>query len=348
MNLLDRYIGLLALRVFSLVMAALTVLFSLLAFVQQLSLVGQGHYGAGDALIHTVFAAPALVLQLAPVAMLLASLLALGLLARHAELTAWRSLGVSEARIIGALLKLAVPVIFVLFLIAQYVVPTAQLLAQGAQEAALGARATALHSGGFWAAHERQFLEVGDFTAGGMPEDVDIYAFGADGALLDYIHAMRADIAPDGTWRLRDVLVKQVVGGRFITTRAGEMDWPSFVAPAQIRLLRLPPQAMPPVGLFQYIHEMKRNDQQAQNDELIFWSMVAIPVALLAMVLAAAPFAFAAPRLQSAGRQLLIGALLGIGFELTQQLVFYAGLRLGAPPVLTALAPALLLGGVGL
>ncbi|WP_297492812.1 hypothetical protein, partial [Acidocella sp.] len=46
--------------------------------------------------------------------------------------------------------------------------------------------------------------------------------------------------------------------------------------------------------------------------------------------------------------QLLIGALLGIGFELTQQLVFYAGLRLGAPPVLTALAPALLLGGVGL
>ena len=51
---------------------------------------------------------------------------------------------------------------------------------------------------------------------------------------------------------------------------------------------------------------------------------------------------------QSAGRQVLVGALLGIGFELTQQLVLTFGARSSVAPALVALAPALLLGGVGI
>lgn len=346
MNLIDHYIGVLTLRIFLLAMAGLTFLFSLLDFVQQLSLVGQGTYSARDAMIYTLFTAPSRILQLAPVGMLLASLLALGLLARHAELTAWRSLGVSEARIIGALIKLSLPIIFVLFLIAQYMVPTAQLLAQRAQEAALGDSATAMHYGGFWVAHDRQYLNVQNFGFDKTPEDIDIYAFAGDGSLVSYLHAETATIQPDGRWLLREVLEKQVQGTQFVTTHLPSLEWSSFVTPQHMQLLQLPAATMPPVDLFRYIYEQKRNDQQALNDELVFWSMVSTPLSLLALVLAAAPFAFGSQRTQSAGRQLLIGALLGIGFELTQQLIFYFGLRLSLPPPLTALAPSLLLGSL--
>ena len=346
MNHLDRYIGVLTLRIFLLAMAGLTFLFSLLDFVQQLSLVGQGTYDARDAMVYTFFTAPSRILQLAPVGMLLASLMALGLLARHAELTAWRSLGISEARIIGALIKLSLPIIFVLFLIAQYMVPTAQLLAQRAQEAALGESATALHYGGFWVAHDRQYLNVQNFGFGKQPEDIEIYNFAADGSLSTYLHAARAEIQPNGSWLLQNVLEKKVQGTQFITTQLPSLAWASFVTPPHMQLLQLPPTTMPPVDLFRYIHEQKRNDQQTANDELVFWSMVATPLSLLALVLAAAPFAFGSQRTQSAGRQLLIGALLGIGFELTQQLIFYFGLRLSLPPPLTALTPSLLLGAL--
>ena len=348
MNQLDRYIGLVTLRIFIAVAAGLTALFSLLAFVEQLALVGDGHYGAGAAFIYIVFTTPYRFLQLAPVAMLLASLLALGMLARHAELTAWRSLGVSEARMIGAVLKFSLPVIFALFLIAQYVVPTAQLLAQRAQEAALGPSATALHSGGFWVTHDRQYLNVQHFSYGSQPEDIEIFSFAEDGSLATYLHAGSAMVEPSGVWLLQDVLEKQAENTQFITTHLPALPWSSFVSPQQMQLLRLPPETMPPISLFQYIHELKRNDQQAVSDELIFWTMVSIPVSLLAMVLAAAPFAFGTQRMQSAGRQILIGALLGIGFELTQQLVFYFGLRLDLPPALTALAPSAVLTGIAL
>jgi lipopolysaccharide export system permease protein len=346
MTLLDRYLGALALRIFLLALAALTVLFSLLDFVQQLALVGQGSYSARGALIYTLFTAPSRVLMLAPVAMLLASLLALGVLARRSELTAWRSLGISEARMIGALLKLSVPVIFGLFLIAQYVVPVGQILAQRAQQAALGGDATPVHSGGFWMARDGQYVNVQHFGFGQQPEGIDIFDFAGDGELVNYLHADRAVIEGDGSWQLQNVLQKQVAGAQFVTTHRPVLVWNSFVTPQQMQLLQLPPATMPPVALYRYIHEQRLDDQQVVLEELAFWSMVSIPLSLLAMLLAAAPFAFGTQRLQSAGRQLMVGALLGVGFELTQQLVFYFGQRLGLPPVVTALAPSLVLGGV--
>jgi lipopolysaccharide export system permease protein len=111
MTLFDRYIGAAALRAFVLVAAALTALFSLLEFVEQLSSVGQGHYGLSDALTYVLLTVPSRLLQVAPVSMLLGCLLALGAFAKNSELIALHSLGISEIRIIGAILKLAVPVI---------------------------------------------------------------------------------------------------------------------------------------------------------------------------------------------------------------------------------------------
>jgi hypothetical protein len=98
----DRYIGWTILRTFLVIAAGLTALFSLLSFVEQLGLVGEGHYRVLDALAYTVLTAPDRLLQLAPVAMLLATLLGLAKLARGSELTALCSFGVSEAGIIGA------------------------------------------------------------------------------------------------------------------------------------------------------------------------------------------------------------------------------------------------------
>ncbi len=91
--------------------AGLTALFSLLVFVEQLALVGQGHYRTLDALAYAILTAPNRLLQLAPVSMLLATLVGLGRLARGSELTAFLSCGVSQLRIIGAVMKLCVPLI---------------------------------------------------------------------------------------------------------------------------------------------------------------------------------------------------------------------------------------------
>ncbi|MBB5374224.1 LPS export ABC transporter permease LptG [Acidocella aromatica] len=345
MNLLDHYISATVLRGFLLIVAVLTVLFSLLAFVEQLGFVGQGHYSAKDALLCVLLTAPYRVVQITPVAMLLGALLALGGLARNSELIAFRALGVSETQIVGALMKLAVPIAVALFLIAQFVIPPGQLMAQHVQAAASGEEAPLRSAGGFWVEHDRQYLNVQRFGYGNVPESIDIYTFNDDGSLNSYTHAKRAEVEPDGTWMLIGVLQKTVDATHFTTITLDALPWPSFISSHQLRLLMLPPEMMPPIALYRYIGERKRLDQQAQRDELTFWTMVSVPLSLFGMAMIAAPFVFGVQRMQGAGRQLLIGALLGIGFQVGQQVIFYLGLRLSLNPAITALAPSVALIG---
>ena len=345
--LFDRYVRGATLRAFLLISAGLTALFSLLTFVEQLSYVGQGHYRLTDALIYVLLTAPYRWLQLTPVSMLLSSLLALGALARSSELTAFRSLGVSEARIVGAVLKLALPIIVVLFLVAQFVIPAAQLLAQRQQAAALNDAVPQVSSGGFWAENNRQFLNVRDFESGNALLGIEIYDFDDDGTLQTYLHADRAEIKPNGTWLLTGVQRTRIVASQFVTDQLPSMPWNTFITARQVQLLTLPPETMPPVALYGYIRHSEQLHQQAIRYKQQFWTMVSIPLSIIGMVLIAAPFVFGSQRSASAGRQLLIGTILGIVFLLSQQITGYLGLLLDLNPALSALAPSLLLLGLG-
>src|SRR5580698_11107689 len=115
MTRLERYIAMATLRALLLVSAVLTVLFSLLEFVDQLHDVGKGHYRLIDALVYVLLTAPARLLQLMPAAMLFACLFALGGLAARSELTVMRAGGVSAGRIVGAVFKLAGVALVALF-----------------------------------------------------------------------------------------------------------------------------------------------------------------------------------------------------------------------------------------
>lgn len=345
--LLDRYIGRTVLRAFLLIIAGLTSLFSLLAFVEQLSFVGQGQYRIKDALAYTILTAPDRLLQLAPVCMLLAALLGLGSLARGSELTGLRSFGVSEARIILAVIKLCGPVVLVLFLIAQFIIPPAQLKAQREQATALGNALPGLSNGGFWAEKDRVFLNVQRFAGGDTLQGINLYRINPDGTLQSAIQADQARIAPDGSWALTGIIRAQVQNGQITTDQPAGLVWTPFLSTQQLRLLAMPPQTMPPVALYAYVRQLKQEHAQARLYEQTFWSMLAIPISLIGMALIAAPFVFGPQRSGSAGRQILIGALLGIVFLLVQQITGYLGLLLDFNPAFSALAPSLALLALG-
>jgi lipopolysaccharide export system permease protein len=105
----------------------------------------------------------------------------------------------------------------------------------------------------------------------------------------------------------------------------------------------MPPQTMPPLALLAYVQELKREETAALFYEESFWTMVAIPVSLFGMALIATPFVFGAERSGGAGRQMMIGGMIGIGFLLIQQITAYLGLILALNPVISGLAPSVLL-----
>lgn len=339
----DRYIGAAALRAMLLVAAALTALFSLLEFVEQLSSVGQGTYSLGDAMSYVLLTTPSRLLQVAPVAILLGSLLALGVFARNSELIAFQSVGISKLRIMGAVLKLAIPIVVVLFLMAEFVIPPAQQRAQLDRTYALAAATPLRGDTSFWARGDHEYLNVQRFDSAASAEDIDIYAFADDGSLTSFVHAERADIDPDGTWSLHDVVQKRADGAEFVTEHLDTLNWTSFVSTAQVRFLMLPPEAMPPIALYRYVRELARRHEQAIRYDQELWRKISIPLSIVAMILITGPFVFGPPRAQSTGRQMTIGAIFGIVFSLCQQIAGHLGLLLDLNPMVASLAPSLLL-----
>jgi lipopolysaccharide export system permease protein len=344
MKRFDRYIQMVTLRAFVLVAVGLTALFSLLEFVDQLAFVGQGQYRLADAAAYTALLGPARFMQVTPIAMLLACLLGLGGLAKHSELTALQGIGLSEARIIAAVLRLVVPIVVVLFLLAQFVVPTTRQMAQERRTAAL-ASATETDDQGqaFWAHGDQQFLSVRRFRTETQAEEVDIYRFAADGSMTLYLHAARAKIGTDDVWTLEDVTRKDVVADQFSTRHLDSMAWHAFLSSRQIRFLSLPPESVPPVALYRYIQDLKRHHLPAMRYEQELWARISMPFAMLALIACAAPFVFGPPRSQNVGLRMAIGVAIAIVFSLGQEITSRLGLLFDLNPALTALTPSILL-----
>lgn len=345
MKRLDRYVEASTLRTLLLVASGLTALFSLLEFVDQLRDVGQGHYGVLDAFIYVLLTAPARLLQLMPVSLLLASLFALGGLSNDSELIAMQAMGISERQVTGWVLKLAVPIIIAMFLVSEFVIPPAQRLAQGQRMSAMSSEATLNEANGFWAENEHQYLNVRWVDPGNVPRDIDIYGFGATGDLETYIHADSAKIVSGSSWQLSGVMRKELLASEVKTEHLDTLSWQSFLKPHQVELLILPPESMPPLELYRYIRALKRRHHQAARLEQAFWEKVSMPLPMIAMILVATPFVFGPPRARSAGQRITIGAGIGIVFTLVQQITSLVSLLLDLNPAFAAMAPSLLLIG---
>jgi lipopolysaccharide export system permease protein len=339
MTLPDRYIGMVAARAYVLVAAGLAAMFTFLAFVEQLALVGQGNYHPADALIYVALTAPNRLIQVTPVAMLLGSLVALGGLNRHSELTAFRSLGISEARIIGSVMQIAVPVCLAMFLVAEFIVPPVQRLAQDMQSSALE---PTHEEQSFWATGNGQYLNIQRFGRKDVLHDVDIFSFDKDGNLTRYLHGDRADIEPNGSWLLTGVVQKQVEAAIFHTEDLTSLVWQPFITLSQLQLLRLPIDTMPPVELDRYLRHLKRQALPAGQYEQELWARIAFPLSIVAMIMVAAPLVFGKVRARN-GYQIVVGAAIGIVFSLSEQITRHIGALLDLSPAATALIPPMLL-----
>jgi lipopolysaccharide export system permease protein len=348
MTLLERYIAVATLRALALVCAGLTSLFSLLELIDQLRDVGTGHYRLIDACIYVLLTAPARLLLLMPAAMLLACLFALGALATRAELTAMRAAGMSPGGILAAVFKLAGCVLVLLFLLAQFVIPPAQQLAQAQRASRLSMVEAVRRGDSFWAAGDRQFLNVQRFANGNIPSDIHLYEFAASGELQRLVEADHAELRPDGTWLLHQVLSRRFNGTRIETDQFATLEWHSFLRPRQVSVLILPAESMQPIELYQYVRDLERRHQPAARYAQELWAKINLPLAMGAMILIAAPFVLGPPRSQGVGLRMMIGTMIGVIFSLTEQITTYLGLLLNLSPALTATAPSIVLMALGI
>ncbi|HLT05149.1 MAG TPA: LPS export ABC transporter permease LptG [Pseudomonas sp.] len=297
--------------------------------------IGEGNYGFLTALTYVVYTVPRRAYMMFPTAAVIGTLMGLGVLAASSELTALRALGLSRKRL-GASVALPLLLLTVVMIInAETLAPWAQRSADTMKAAAKSSDLIVARYSGLWAREGQTFLNAQggqertgeDGSAVVELSQVRLFEFDGEGRLVSVANAATAEHDGDG-WLLRGVRRVWFEERAVSETEVMEERWTSELDAAALatagNLWR--PRYQSAADLRSGIDYRQRNALDASEYEEHYWGRWFYPLNVLALVLAAIPFAFGSLRSGGLGRRLFIGVVFALGFWLLQnQFVRLAG-----------------------
>ncbi|MFE8729835.1 LptF/LptG family permease, partial [Aeromonas hydrophila] len=127
-----------------------------------------------------------------------------------------------------------------------------------------------------------------------------------------------------------------------------QMEWSSELTPKQLGVVSIDPENLSISGLRDYIGYLDANKQDAGRYKLEMWRKLLAPLSVVAMILLASSFIFGPLRSVSMGARMLMGIMTGFAVYVSDRVFGPVTLVYSVPPILAAIAPSLLFGGISL
>ncbi|MDQ3160895.1 MAG: LPS export ABC transporter permease LptG [Pseudomonadota bacterium] len=295
-----------------------------LAFAGEFGSVGKAGYTINHAILATGLSIPWRTYNLFPTAAVIGALLGLGQLAASSELTALRAVGISRRRLTAS-------VALSLTLLTVLMVANGETLAPWGEERAQSVRSlrnsdvVVAQYSGLWAREGEMFLNArtGEQKFSGGDHwlelrGVRLFQFEDDGRLQSIANVEVAEHRPGG-WLLRNV-ERTTFGPKSVSrAKVAEERWESDLDEAALAASVTKPRNMGSLELRDSIEYRKRNRLDAGDFEEIYWGRWFYPFNVLALCLAAIPFAFGTLRSGGYGKRLFLGIVFALGFFMLQQ-----------------------------
>ena len=304
----DLYIGRVVLASVLLTWAVLVGLDVVLALSGQLGDLGKGSYDFPTALAVVAYSVPRRAYTIFPYAAVIGSLMGLGQLASTSELTALRALGLSRRRLSISVAAALVLLTGLMVLAGETLAPWGQRQSDQLKLAARSNNVAMARYSGLWAREGDTFLNAVDgqerMESGQRVlelRDVRLYQVGEGGRVRSLTRAGMAVHDADG-WRLEQVRRVDFEG-----------DVANALAAGVTR-----PRNLSAADLQASIEYRRRNGLDARDYEDTYWSRWFYPLNVLALCLAAVPFAFGSLRSGGMGKRLFLGIVFALGFMLLQ------------------------------
>lgn len=320
----DIYVGKVVLSTVLLTWAVLLGLDFMLSFVSEFGDVGKGRYGVVQALAYMLLTVPRRAYALFPYASVVGSLMALGQLASTSELTVLRAIGLSRRRLSIAVAGALAILTLLMVVNGETVAPEAQRRAESLKAAAKSNNQVVAEYSGLWAREGDVILSAsqGQERSEGADRwlelrNVSLYQFGADGRLASIAVAGIAEHRPGG-WLLRNVTRTTFHAKSAEKVQVAEERWESKLDSSALMSGTNRPRYLTASALHKAIEDRQRNQLDAGEFEAHYWGRWFYPINVLALCLAAVPFAFGSLRSGGMGKRLFIGIVFALVFWLLQ------------------------------
>ncbi|MCH7332849.1 LPS export ABC transporter permease LptG [Acinetobacter modestus] len=322
----------------TLVLSFLQILFTYLGELGSL----KPTYNAWQAFLYVIWGAPSYLYDILPVAALIGSVLGLGALASNSELIVMRSVGISLWRIVGWVMRSALLLIVLSFVLSEWVIPYTNEKAQSIKKqrsvAALG------EVKGYWSREGQRFIYIDYANSQGQLRNIQAIDFDQNYRLQSFVTAEKGQFLKDGQWTLeKSHQVDLLAQGNAIKTDHEQQALGLALQPKYVHMVTLDPDDLSPSQLISFMQYLSEYSQVPKTYELAFWRKVTSPFALITLVLIACSFIFGPLRQQSMGFRLVIALFTGLGFFYLQDFLGYASLVYAPSPAWFVLLPVVLM-----
>lgn len=362
MRVLQKYISTEIVRSVAFALAAFLALFAFFELMGQLEAVGRSGYRLQTALLYVVMGLPGNVYELMPIAVLIGTIYALAQFAASSEFTIMRVSSMSTAMMVKALVKIGLGFVIFTILFGELVAPKTSELGEKLRLQAQGAALSQQFRSGLWAKDVikakglegnivgTRFLNIQRLLNDGRLEGVNIYELDQNFHLSDMIVAAQGVYQGNHVWHLTAVQHTTFITDRkasaivapISTHQLPSFDFISEVTPEILAVLFADPDRMSAYDLHAYIKHLNVNNQRTERYEIAFWKKLFYPLSIFVMMALALPFAYLHFRAGGVSLKIFTGIMIGLSFQLINNLFSHLGLLNTWPAFLTAALPSTL------
>ncbi|MGR9087477.1 MAG: LPS export ABC transporter permease LptG [Gammaproteobacteria bacterium] len=341
MNVITGYIVKEILKGSLIALVFVLTLFNLFTFSDELKSLGQGDYGLKQIFSYLALTSPRVFYELVPSSALLGSLFILGAMGNNRELIAMQSAGLSVPRIITAVMLAGAVLVFLSILVGEFVAPLTERKAQLIKVTAKHQDVLKQTRYGIWLREDNKFINVRKVEDNGHLADISIYEIDGNGRLQYSVHAEQAVYLGQQQWKLLNISRSEISDTQISSSFNKEELLKSSIAPDILKIAVVSPDNLSLNDLALYIDFLKKNHQKSHIFEMAYWGRLVNPFITFVMLLVSAPFVIGVKRGVSVGARMMIGVVIGMGFNILDRMVGHLGLIYELNPALMAVAPSL-------
>jgi lipopolysaccharide export system permease protein len=315
MSTLSRYIAALYLKLIGLCLGSFVAIYLVIDFLEKIDRFTQKQGSLLHIVLFFLCKIPEIISQVIPMAVLMATLLTLGLLARNNEITAMKGSGISLPRMSAPILTIALCFSLLTILVNEFVVPRTYHQMKYIEQVLIGKQSynTFFRQNNIWYREENLILQakIFDPTTNTL-SGITIWNTEANSLPVGRLDAKKAVIGQDG-WQLYNVSSKGFT--EHALTRNDQIEQMPIRLGLKADDLKVVDKSANNMGflqLYRYAEKLSKGGYDPTRYLAQMHAKISLPFASLIMAFLGIPFSLRGGR--TSGIAMGIGASLGIGF----------------------------------
>lgn len=339
MTLIRKYIFREFMRFFFMAFVGILAVYLCVEFLQKADNFIRFKAATGDVIAYFLYSIPAIATPTLPIAALLATLLAMGNLSRHNEVTAMYAGGVSLSWIFAPIFIVGILLSIVGFFNNELLMPPAASRANVIRNERIEKKRHIIifRERDLWLRGPDNSIVNIDFTPPDRTEmlGINIYKMNPDFTVRERIRARRL-VLENGVWHLREGMKFAIQNDRVVATPLDEEPYNIVESPEDLKMIIKRSEEMSFGELWDYVHRLKASGYHILRYEVDLHNKLAFPLSSLVMVMIATPLSLVRVRSGGAGRSVALAVFIAFAYWAVMSIGTTFGRSGVIPPAISA------------